>query len=192
MTPLNSTMIDIPDKVILSQEIRILKEKNFNFNLVIKWSDYCSCRPYKMSADASARLCQQLRHAKSSECGDHVSKFSSVCVQKGFIRFLSGWTGCSQLSHFCIWEENRTKMCHPFEFEWTNICPSAKCRMHNGVNNFEVGLFVAKNCQIYTFSVLFSLEKTGLLQNYTIFACLLRFVKKCSARKNWFKWGKNV
>ena len=36
-----------------------------------------------MSADASARLCQQLRHAKSSECGDHVSKFSSVSVQKG-------------------------------------------------------------------------------------------------------------
>ena len=30
-TPLNSTMIDIPDKVILSQEVRILKEKNFNF-----------------------------------------------------------------------------------------------------------------------------------------------------------------
>ena len=99
-------------------------------------------------------------HAKSSECGE--SKFSSVCVQKGFIRFLSCWTGCSQLSHFCIWEENRTKMCHPFEFEWTNICPSAKCRMHNGVNHFEVGLFDAKNCQIYTFSVLSSLAKNSL------------------------------
>ena len=31
MTPLNSTMIDIPDKVILSQEIRILKEKKLQF-----------------------------------------------------------------------------------------------------------------------------------------------------------------
>ena len=35
-----------------------------------------------------------------------------------------------------------------------------------------------------------SKPKTRLLQNYTLFACLLRFVKRCSARKNWFKWGK--
>ena len=37
-----------------------------------------------------------------------------------------------------------------------------------------------------------SKPKTRLLQNYMFFACLLRFVKRCSARKNWFKWGKNV
>ena len=131
-----------------------------------------------MSADASARLCQQLRHAKSSECGDHVSKFASVCVQKGFIRFLSGWTGCSQLSHFCIWEENWTKMCHPFEFEWANICPSAKCRMHNGVNHFEVGLFDAKNCQIYTFSVLSALAKNSALAKLHTFCMSAKIRQK--------------
>ena len=33
--------------------------------------------------------------------------------------------------------------------------------MYNGVNHFEVGLFDAKNCQIYTFSVLSALTKNS-------------------------------
>ena len=130
-----------------------------------------------MSADASAKLCQQLRYAKSSEYGDHESKFSSACVQKGFIRFLSGWTGCLLTIVTLLYLGGESNKNVPPFWVWMNK-HLPFCKMQNGVNHFEVGLFDAKNCQIYTFSVLSALAKNSALAKLHTFCMSAKIRQK--------------